>query len=96
MSTRQVTVIYSGSTNLDIDEDGIVDDLDNRDEFSQLGAGKDPTDEQIVAAIERDIAAYMEHGADVQPVEHRYHYDRDALIASVRAECERRMKARNE
>ena len=64
MSTRQVIVTYSGSTGLDIDEDCIVDDLDNRGEFSRLGFdGTMPTDAQIVAAIERDIAyAIDNHG----------------------------------
>ena len=40
MSTRQVTVIYSGSTNLDIDEDGIVDaELVVLDTFSRAVSG---------------------------------------------------------
>ena len=95
MSTRQVTVTYSGSTGLDIDEDQIADDLDNRGEFSTLGRGKQPSDDQIAAAIERDIAYALDnHGnatltssRDVVPT---YHYDRPALIASVRAELARR------
>ena len=80
MSRRQVTVTYSGDTHLDIDEAAIVDaiGLDDLD------------DDAIDRAIRDDIAAYMEHGSDVATVDHAYHYDRDDLIASVRAEIARR------
>ena len=79
MSRRQVRVEYSGATEMDIDEPLIVDDL-----------GADPTDDEIDKAIRTHISDYMENAGDVQPVDHEYKYDRDALIASVRAEIERR------
>mgnify|MGYP001566256405 CR=1 FL=1 len=78
MSRRQVTVEYSGSTSLDIDEPSIAD-----------GLGADPTDAEIIAAIEHDIADYMDR-SDVKPVLHTYHYDHDARIESVRGEIARR------
>ena len=89
MIRRQVTVTYSGSTDLDIDEPGIVDNL-------ALVIDGDPTDDQIATAIAADIAFAIDNhghadltggGGDVVPT---YHYDRAALIASVRAEIARR------
>lgn len=81
MSKRQVTVEYSGSTLYDIDETLIADDL-----------GPEPTDEEIETAIRKDIDGWMEYG-DSAPANRRYVYDRTALIASVRAEIERRKSA---
>lgn len=81
MSNKRVIVTYSGDTHLDIDEEAIVDAFD-------LDADLD--DAAIEAAIRKDIEAYMEHGSDVQPVDHSYGYDRVDLIASVRAEIVRR------
>ena len=81
MGKRQVRVEYSGAAEFDINEDGIADDL---------GDIADPTDEQVEAAIRRDIAGHMEYGSNVAPVEHGYQYDREALIASVRSAITRR------
>lgn len=85
MGTRQVTVEYSGSTSFDIDGGSIGLGIGI---FGDADPG--PSDEAIERAIRRDIAAYMEHGSDVAPVDHEYRYDRDELIASVRAEIKRR------
>jgi hypothetical protein len=78
VSTRQVQFTYSGDFGCDIDEAAIVDELD-----------ADATDEQIVAGIDRDIAAFLE-GGDVPAASYSVTYDRDRLIESVRREIARR------
>lgn len=80
MGARQVIIEYSGHAECDIDEPAIADDLADI---------ADPTDEQIEAAIRRDIDLFMDKG-DPAPVSHHYRYERDELIASVRAELARR------
>jgi len=65
---------------IDIDEPGIVD---------SLGAD-DHSDDAIERAIRHDIANTVSVGDMPSPT---YNYDRDALIASVRAEIARRRAA---
>lgn len=69
MSTRQVIITIG----IDIDERDIADDLNE----------PNPTDDQIIAAIERDIARSME---DMLPYGYSSAYDRDRLIDGVRVE----------
>lgn len=77
--SRPSPVRYSGSTSYILDPGGIADDL-----------GPDPTDEQILDAVDADARAWLEYGSDVAPPDRAVSFDRARVLEVVREEIAER------